>query len=487
MHPVINKPLKVLHALLPRSPLYNRGFWLALIVFAILFGGFLSRVTALYQRTEFVPQWSQAHWIMPGADSAVAYYRRELSLDSLPTEAYLQVAAPDSFQLYINGQNIQNTERASTAVFNLIDARNYLQVGRNVIAIRVERKTIPGVASLLANLYWVEPTGGQRELADSGEWRVALHEQRQNDGTLAWFENNFDDIGWPQAMPLNEKDTLPIQPVHPWASPELITFFPRGAWISHGLTDTTGTRFIREFDLGEIGRRDITFAGLGVASTTPYTLTINGVRGPTMDATNQYMDTYNMGNFLSAGKNTLAIDTSNVNGSGRIAIAAMVKTTNELLDLSADGNWRVRSYGSDWQPVTIMGKLNAYPYTEETTQKILYTPIIRLTEIHLPGGLLISQLVSALPWMTSVLLITLGIVVFGFSRCRNLDFAVVNASMLPLILTNVLLGVAFLLPFDIRITEMQVFNLPLALALTLLTLFLFAFIMSEVERDRGHH
>ena len=89
--------------------------------------------------------------------------------------------------------------------------------------------------------------------------------------------------------------------------------------------------------------------------------------------------------------------------------------------------------------------------------------------------------------MISVLLITLGIVVFGFSRCRDLNFAVVNAGMLPLILTNLLLCVAFLLPFDIRITEMQVFNWPLALALTLLTLFLFTFILSEVERDRSHH
>ena len=480
-------PMQVFRSLLPNAPLFMRSFWLVLIIFGILFGSFVSRVFSVYQRTDMNPQWHQAQWITTGSDSAVAYYRRNFVLDYLPTKAYIQIAAPDSFKLYINGQFIQETTRASTAVYGIFDIANYLQAGQNIIAIRVERKTIPGSANLLANLQWLDPTDIERTLVTDELWRASAQTQRQNDGTLEWYENSYDEITWHYSQLLATKEYLPIQSLHPWATPELITLFPRGSWISDGFSETAGTSYVREFNLGDLGRGDIKSAWLGVACTTPYTLIINGVRSPMMEATAQKMTTHNIGNFLAAGKNTIAIDTSNVNGSGRIAISAIVKTSDQFFDLSADENWRVRTFGGTWLPATMMGKLNSYSYTDSQTGFIFRTPVIQLTELHLPGGLLVRQMIAALPWIISSSLVALCILIYGFSGVHRLSIAVIKIGMLPWLLADLLLCIALILPFDITITEIHIFNLPVLFAISSIALILFFLIMAEFERGRISH
>ncbi|MDO8412568.1 MAG: hypothetical protein Q7S51_02135 [Gallionellaceae bacterium] len=470
----------VLIPLLPGKPLYSRRLWVALILFALLFGIFLARMTASYQRTENPPQWGQAMWIAPPTPGAVAYYRGEFSLDSQPTRASIQVAAPDRYTLYVNGQQVEDIKRPSTAIFDVMDIGNYLSSGRNVIAIRVERSTVPGLPSLRAHLRWQNQSGVMRDVPQQGIWRVALREERQSGGTLAWYESSFDDSGWKSAVPLDHQDAGIIYPAHPWASPELLQVFPRGMWIGNGHPETASVRLMREFYLGHaFTGGNIRSAWLGVASTVPYMLIINGAHGPTIPATGQFMDTYDIGSFLFAGKNTIEIEASSFSGDGRLAVAALVKTSHGLLDLSSDENWRVQN-GSAWQAVTLMGELKAYPYLEKSGL-IFTVPTLRLVEIPLPGGLLLRHLMAALPWMIGVLLIALLVLTLILSRLSQLTRTMVAASALPWIVADLLLCVAFLLPFDVRLTEAQVFNGLIAFILVVCIGSLLALFMADAK------
>lgn len=474
----------MLSILLSRNPMHSRGFWITLILFAIFFGIFLARIAAPYHRADHASQWSQAVWVEPATDSAVAYYRREWNVDSKPTRAYLQVEAPDSFTVYVNGLKIGSVDKPSTSAFDLMDVGNYLLPGKNVIAVRVERKTFPGPASLRANLHWEEKTGLHQDLASDQKWRVALREERQRGGGVYWYENDFDGTDWVQVSLLKDPNGLVVHPVHPWAGSALFQAFPRGKWISNGRPATGGVGFVRQFDLGSLGSGEIRSAWLGVASTGSYALIINGARGPTIAPSGQYMDTYDIGSFLFSGINTIEIETSNFDGTGRIAVAAMVSTSRELLDFSSNENWRIRGYGAKLEPVAVMGNLESYPYTEKKTGSVFLTPILRLAEAWLPGGLLLRHFVVAIPWIVAVFLITLSIIVLRLSRGGVVSREIVTTCTLPWKLANLLLCGTFMLPFDVRISEAQTFTVPVALALAMLTYTLFSLIMSEIEN--GH-
>lgn len=475
----------MLAILLPRNKRVSSGFWITLSIFAILFGVFLARTAAPYHRTGHVPQWRQAVWITPAVDSAIAYYRREWTMDSTPSRAYIQVSAPDSFTVYVNGIKVGNIEKPSTTAFDIMDVGSYLSAGKNVIAVRVERKTFPGKARLLSNLRWEDNTGLHQDLFSNDQWRVVRREERQNGGALPWYERAFDDSNWPQALQLKGSDTAVVHPAHPWISPELFQALPRGMWISSGHTTTGGDSFHRQFDLGSLGSGDIRSAWLGVASTAPYTLTINGAHGPTIGPGNQYMDTYDIGSFLFSGSNTIEINTSNFGDSGRLAVAGMISTHRELLDLSSNEDWRIRGHGEEHDLVTVLGKLESYPYIEEKTGRAFLAPTIRPAEIWLPGGLLLRHFVAAIPWIVGAFLITLLILVSRLSRASTISSEVVALSILPLKLASLVLCALYLLPFDTRISEAQIFNVPAVLVVATLTYALFHFIMTESEH--GHH
>lgn len=484
MVPSKTNSLKVLSELLPRQQLYTREFWIVLGIFAVLYGLFLSRMVAPYQRTERPPQWDQAAWITPATDSAVAYYRREWAIDSMPTRAYIQVAAPDSFTVYVNGQKAGAVKKRSSTAFDIMDVGNYLLPGRNVIAVRVERETVPGAARLLVNLRWQDNTGSHQNLPSSEKWRVAQREERQSGGLLFWYERGFDDGAWAQAQLVKGRASKAVNPVHPWAGPELFRNLPRGAWISSGRPAKGGISYFRQFNLGSIGRGDIRSAWLGVASTGSYAVTINGTHGPTLEPSSQYMDTYDIGSYLSAGVNTIEINASNFGGTGRLAVSAVVNTSREFMDLSSNEDWRIRGYGAESEPVTVMGGLSSFPYSEDKTGRVFLAPTLRLAEVWLPGGLLLRQAVTALPWVLGVFLVTLVFTVQRFARAGTCTHDMVAASLLPWKLTSLALCVVFLLPFDVRISEAHVFNVPVALVIAALAVTLFSLIMSEIDHER---
>ena len=92
------------------------------------------------------------------------------------------------------------------------------------------------------------------------------------------------------------------------------------------------------------------------------------------------------------------------------------------------------------------------------------------------------HLLAALPWIAGVLLLLLGIMALILDRAGNVTRAMVTAAALPWILADLVLCVIFLLPFDIRITEAQVFNLPVALLLAAFIYMLLALLVADIKK-----
>jgi len=454
-------------------------FWGVIVIFVILLGIFLARVVAPYQRTEHFPDWGQAQWITSTNANAVTYYRKSFSINSSADYASIMLSATDSADVYVNGRFRQHLERVSTAVYDAIDVGQYLLPGENTIAIRVECKTLNSAPGLIAKLRWRDAIGSQQELVSDTTWRVSQREERQNNGQLAWYEAPFDDLSWHQAAELGSKQDLMLYVEHPWATSELFSLFPRGVWMWEG---ETGVNYTRDFDLGTLSRGDIKSAWLGVASTVPYVIVINGARGPAIAPSSQYMDTYNIGDFLFAGRNTITIDVSAEDAGGRLAVAAIVQKSDQLIDLSSNDQWRARGIGQKPHSATSLGSLSSYPYVDNVGGQVFRLPVVRLSNLAVPGGLLLRHILSAWPWILGVFLLVLTVIGIG-SAFRAPSEVVAKAGMLPWILADLLLLIAFLLPFDVRITGADVFNLPVALVLSILPLALFVLILIETAGE----
>src|SRR5439155_5816692 len=87
-----------------------------------------------------------AQWIEPAEFAPVAYFRKEIFLNTAPEQAWLEIAATDSFVLIVNDQRVRTERYLKTRIAKIYDIKNLLKAGTNVIAISVKRYSYPGSA-----------------------------------------------------------------------------------------------------------------------------------------------------------------------------------------------------------------------------------------------------------------------------------------------------------------------------------------------------
>lgn len=435
--------------------------WITLCVFSVLYGFFASKAFAPYLDREPAPQWGAARWISPGENSAAAYYRVRFEYDGSTGGAWLALAAPDSFSASINGQPVGSGAYASVINHDVYDVRRYLVLGSNVLAVKVQRKTYPGSASLIARLGWVDRTGAIRTVDTGERWRVVRHEESQQFGEVGWNKQAFDDLHWPHAVPAAPE--RPIKSNHPWAAPALFDLLPRGDWIWARDSQSSAATFRRDF---ELPLRNIESAWLGVATTGNYLVTINGMTPVSASPSAEFMDTYDIGPYLRRGSNQLEIDVSRNPQGARLAVGGLIITGRGMVDISSDSRWQVRTAdpapeGQAWSAATVLGGMKAdaqLSQSERITGIPQGAPSLRLSPALTGGGLISRQISRAAPLMVftfalgfAVLALALG----SLDRHRPDDGAAYQA---PLLVAVLVLAASFLLPFDVRLSEAAVFR-----------------------------
>jgi hypothetical protein len=213
---------------LPRRPLR----WSLVLV--LLCGGalgyFVLHTFASPVHRQYQLDFGAAQWIEPPESAPVAYFRRDIFLTAAPEQAWLEVAATDSFKLIINEAKVGTESNLKTRVAQIYDVKKFLKAGTNVIAISVTRDTYPGSAQLLVCGGFKVPGAQTVSVVSDERWRVTPRTGIVQ-GTEEWLSPLVQEEVWPTA----HRATMLEDPLHiSWVdtNPLLLRLPLSGKWIT---------------------------------------------------------------------------------------------------------------------------------------------------------------------------------------------------------------------------------------------------------------
>ena len=194
-----------------------------------LLGFFVFRAFASPVYRQYQLDFGAAQWIEPAEFAPVAYFRREIFLNAEPEQAWLEVAATDSFKIIINDTTVGTETNLKTRVAQIYDVKRFLKPGTNVIAISVVRNSYPGSAQLLVCGGFKEPGGNTGSFISDEQWRVTPKTGIVQ-GTEEWVSPLVQEQVWPNAR----RATIMEHPAHiTWVerNPLLLRLPTSGKWI----------------------------------------------------------------------------------------------------------------------------------------------------------------------------------------------------------------------------------------------------------------
>ena len=196
---------------------------------------YLDKVPRLYP-VEF----ADAQWLVAAGDAPQGYFRRELYIPEPIQQAWVIVAATDSFIFYLNGKAVDGKGYASLNVSGIYDIGPYLVVGKNVLSVVARRLSYPGAAMAALAGGYRDRMGRVHRFASDTTWKFSPVEQTQGGGEISWYAETFDATAWQPATTAGSPHASEIYPlsVHPlsFAMP------PQGQWIGQeGLVPTQAT------------------------------------------------------------------------------------------------------------------------------------------------------------------------------------------------------------------------------------------------------
>ncbi len=208
-------------------------------------------------------EFSAAAWLAAPAGEPQAYFRKTVHLPAPATHAWVALAAPDAYVLYVNGRAVAAKRHSSMTVSGMYDIAPYLQAGVNVLAVSARRTSYPGPARALLQGRIVDRSGAGVALASDESWRVSAVEERQAAGQVAWTSTRFDDARWRAAgverSASGESVLLPV-PAAAFTAPT------RGKWL--GGQGSFSSTVVLDHAPRE--------AAIRVSAPRPYRVVING-------------------------------------------------------------------------------------------------------------------------------------------------------------------------------------------------------------------
>lgn len=193
-----------------------------------LLGFFVFRAFASPLHRQYQLDFGAAQWIEPAEFAPVAYFRRQIFLNASPEQAWLEVAATDHFEIFINDSRVGTETNLKTRVAQIYDIKKFLKPGTNVIAISVTRNTYPGSAQLLVCGGYKEPGGNTGSIISDEHWRVTPRTGIV-EGTEKWTSPLVQEQIWPNARRATILDPVKITWVD--TNPLLLRLPPSGKWI----------------------------------------------------------------------------------------------------------------------------------------------------------------------------------------------------------------------------------------------------------------
>jgi hypothetical protein len=216
-------------------------------------------------------EFTRGQWLVAADKAPQGYFRRELYLSGPIRQAWVQVAATDSFILYLNGKAVDGKGYASLNVSGIYDIGDILAPGKNVLGVVARRLSYPGPAMVALEGAFVDHTGREHVIATDLTWKVSPVEQWQGDGEILWYAEGFDATSWATAETAGRPEPSEVYSlgVHPLA----FTMPAQGKWIRHVESSPGWATFSCTLVLPS----RVEDGWIRIASEKPYSLAINGI------------------------------------------------------------------------------------------------------------------------------------------------------------------------------------------------------------------
>jgi hypothetical protein len=446
------------------------GAALVVAVWGIAASYFIWKARFEPARRTYHLEW-QSPWIAYGqGEPGTTYFRRKLYIPSGVRHAWVQVAAVDSFELFVNANSMGTSKRVGFAASGVYDITSRLRPGLNVLAVAADRASFPGPVQIAVEGAYVDWHGEVERFGSDETWRAALLPERTPHGGSRWTQPSFDDVRWTPArvlgVPLRREDTKINYPPH-------IITEPSPARWSWGPTAEDSHSFVRcTFQAAD----DVAESWVEVSAADSYAVFVNGVflgrqdswvgvSGVGLEDSHRAVDIYNATRFVRPGTNVLAIAATGAPASRRLLTAGTliardfrVQRFASPSDCRAEGiapdGWTGRAFDdSAWTPMHAVGTTST-PAEVFARRRVLRPSLpdsyhfrMLVMRALLVAGVLA---VASVAWLAAAALT---------ARRRGIALAHgLSLQRLPFLWGGVVLGAMFLVAFDTRFSTYFAFQ-----------------------------
>src|SRR6266487_986447 len=247
----------------------QRWSWALVLVCGLMLGYYVQQTYFSPKQRQYQLDFGDAQWIEPPEVAPLAYFRKEVFLSAPPEQAWVEVAAPDNYELIVNSRTVGKETAVKTRVAGIYDIKKRLKAGTNVIAVSISRTSYPGSAQLLVRGFINEPGGRVTSLLSDEHWRVTAHKGIV-EGSEEWTSPLVEEELWPNARRSVIKEK-PISIAWVDTNPLLLQLPTSGSWI---MAENAGTEAVFSTSINADQARQESW--IQVASSGDVDLLVNG-------------------------------------------------------------------------------------------------------------------------------------------------------------------------------------------------------------------
>lgn len=428
-----------------------------------LIGFFVWKTYFSYVPPLYPVAFTQGQWIVAPGESPQGYFRKEVYISEPIQQAWIQVAASDSFELYLNDQTMATQGPSLVNVSGVYDLGPSLRPGKNVIGVKVVSVRFPGPAKAVVEGAYLDQGEREHRFFSDAAWKGLSYEAWQVDATIPWYARAFNADTWPFVRTAGVPSVTEVSRVA--THPALMMSMPRGQWIGHADPRLPEAVFSTTFTLAQ----KVQGAWLRVAADERYELVINGMRAVRDPATardesvdktlirisamgpepvEKTLDIYDIGPFLARDTNTIAVRVvGRQQAPPRLLLDSLVAVAGQThVLLATNAAWQTRHPEAvQWQPAVVLADY------APAIDRLVKNP----TDVVLSVGYKSKQMAKMLACILMLLLMT-WLVWLGSSYLHRLlrhNIALSSSLTMDALMhlpACLFLGAVYFLQYDIR-------------------------------------
>ncbi len=251
--------------------LSRRDGWCAagiVVAFTLLFGYFFIRTFIAAPTPHYDLDFGAARWLEPEQAAPIVYFRKDIYLPSAADQAWMQIGASDSFELFVNGSIVASNEFDATNTSGVFDLKTLLHAGHNAVGVLVSRTIYPDPARLIARLTTQSAGAPAVDVVSDDTWRAAPNTGLVPPG-MHWSAVNFDATKWTRAKSAAHFDPH-VNQVD--LDPSALATAPQGQWLAASTSAAHDQGFSASFRVADARCE----SWLQIAATGSYELIVNG-------------------------------------------------------------------------------------------------------------------------------------------------------------------------------------------------------------------